>query len=185
MPQTFFGGLEKLIGTPKVNVWEAIRSEHVEVKRGTFGASHTALVSSNYGVTFTPASEYNFIAMAQAAFKTFLEDTPLDTQYLEDRTVEYTSFLRTDGHGVCGLDAGTDAVHCLGLREYVDVSSWHETRTALAKIRASFDEMQPEPWSTGGLSAALFDELEFTAAELITLRMYTGASSLRMGLGPQ
>ena len=62
----FFGGLEQLIGPPKIQVEAAVRDEHCDVTSG-FGASNDELKSNNYGVLFTPKSEYLFAA-AKAEF---------------------------------------------------------------------------------------------------------------------
>ena len=44
-----------------VLLWEQVRAEHCDVPDG-FGASRVELTAGNYGVTFTPDSEYRFVA---------------------------------------------------------------------------------------------------------------------------
>ena len=89
----FFGGLEQLIGPPKIQVEAAVREEHCEVGSG-FGASDDELKSNNYGVLFTPKVEYLFAADKAEFDKQFGE------KYLKQGST-------TNGDvGRWGLDAG-------------------------------------------------------------------------------
>eukprot|EP01052_Picozoa_sp_SAG31_P002954 SAG31_NODE_108_length_24741_cov_6.933041_6_plen_310_part_00 len=57
----FFGGLDKLIGEPQKDVEAAIEAEHCNVRAG-FGASDEYVTANNYGVTFSPHREWQFVA---------------------------------------------------------------------------------------------------------------------------
>ena len=156
----FFGGLEQLIGPPKIQVEAAVRDEHCNVDGG-FGASDEEVKSNNYGVLFTPKSEYLFAA-AKAEF-----DKEFGSKYLKE-----------DGAESPGLDAGVnpDTRKSLGVREYLDISELLQTREAgdtkvVVKIRQHFEQMD---WPVGGITQEMFDDLNFSGTELVTLRLYTG-----------
>ena len=179
--QAFFGGLEALVGSPRVQIAEAIEDEHCGVPKGEFGASHTALISSNYSVIFTPASEHNFITKCAPDFEAFLSSTPLDCTRLDDkhRCLEYKSFLvpMSEGSSTYGLDAGQkwETKESMGVRAKADMADM--LGGALGSIHRCFASMG---WSTEGLidahgrSTGLFEKLKFTESELLVLRLYTG-----------
>ena len=130
-----------MVGSPRVQIAEAIEDEHCGVPKGEFGASHTALISSNYSVIFTPASEHNFITKCAPDFEAFLSSTPLDCTRLDDkhRCLEYKSFLvpMSEGSSTYGLDAGQkwETKESMGVRAKADMA---DMLSALELVDADF-----------------------------------------------
>ena len=154
-----------MIGPPKIQVEAAVREEHCDVDGG-FGASDKELKSNNYSVLFTPKSEYLFAA-AKAEF-----DKEFGSKYLKQSGPE------SGQPGACGLDAGVnpDTRKSLGVRKFLDISDLLQTREggdtkAVVTIRQYFEQMG---WPVGGITQELFDDLNFSVTELLTLRLYTG-----------
>ena len=102
----------KLVGEPEKNVNEAIRAEHCDVREG-FGASAIELTAGNYGVTFTPAKEYYFVA---------------DPMFAEPMS--------------CGQAWGTNRpVIEGGLRKPLDIIELSNPKVAVQRIRDCFRKM--------------------------------------------
>ena len=62
--QTYFGGLEQLIGECRKDVLAAMKEEHCDVVstgQPLFGESKTSFTTSNYGVATTPEQEWLFV----------------------------------------------------------------------------------------------------------------------------
>ena len=184
-------GLTKLIGEPKKDVGSAMEREHCCVGSG-FGASDGHLTAANYGVRFTPRTEY---ANAQRASTRCCGSQ----EQRRTHTISFSLTLypanRAAGVCVCVLrcrytfvaDADDDTPMDMGISPLTKARLGQREKLTVESLLANAvrritDEFERMGWGANAPTADSFARLCITREEVIGLRLYTVGFEIFLGL---